>query len=74
MIKKFDEYMKKNEKLGYKIGEDEIMTPFEYLDTNDIEDKIVHTRNKMGGDIDVKLSEVLEDYVEYIKMMKMRIQ
>jgi len=41
------------------------MTPSEYLDANGIEDKIVHTRHKMGGDIDIKLSELMGDYTDY---------
>ena len=40
------------------------MKILDYLKDNGIQDKVVHTRKKLGGDIPVKLSEVLAGYVE----------
>lgn len=36
----------------------------DYLKDNGIQDKVVHTRKKMGGNIPVLLSEVIAGYVE----------
>ena len=37
----------------------------DYLKDNGIQDQVVHTRKKLGGDIPVLLSEVMQDYYKY---------
>ena len=39
----------------------------EFLEGNGIEDKIVHTRNKIGRKLNVPLSEVLADFYEFME-------
>ena len=58
MIDKFNTFLENSSK--------ELMDGKEFLESNNIKDKIVHIRQKMGGDIEVSISDILNDYKDYL--------
>lgn len=42
----------------------------DFMECNGLEDKVVHVRHKLGGDIEQRLSEILEDFHNYLECHK----
>jgi hypothetical protein len=42
----------------------------DFMEGNGLEDKVVHIRHKLGGDIEQRLSEILEDFHNYLECHK----
>lgn len=40
----------------------------DFMDGNGLEDIVVHVRRKLGGDIEQRLSEILEDFYNYFRI------
>lgn len=42
----------------------------DFMEGNGLEDKVVHVRHKLDGDIEQRLSEILEDFHNYLECHK----
>ena len=42
----------------------------DFMECNGLEDNVVHVRHKLGGDIEQRLSEILEDFHNYLECNK----
>lgn len=42
----------------------------DFMECNGLEDSVVHVRHKLGGDIEQRLSEILEDFHNYLECNK----